>query len=81
MLPVEHTSRDTDVCRWHEAHGLKFDDMAKREGFEKFDFAELEREIDETDAACQRLAPPVVYSHNDLLSGNVMIYPEVASIL
>ena len=60
-------------CRLQEARGLKFEDPEKRAAFEKWDLDELGREIAETQASCERLASPVVCSHNDLLSGNIMI--------
>ena len=41
------------------------------------DFAALRREIQEMQEVCKQLSAPVVWSHNDLLSGNVMIPAEV----
>lgn len=63
----------TYLCRLKEARGLNFDDPKKRAAFEKWDLDDLAREIAVTQAACERLQSPVVCSHNDLLSGNIMI--------
>ena len=60
-------------CRLKEARGLEFEDPEKRAAFEKWDLDDLGREIAVTQAACERLRSPVVCSHNDLLSGNIMI--------
>lgn len=53
------------------------DDPKKQEAFEKIDFDRLHRECCETEAACLRLESPVVFNHNDLLSGNCLVPHEV----
>jgi ethanolamine kinase len=37
------------------------------------DCAALQREVDEVRAACEALRSPLVFSHNDLLSGNILV--------
>jgi hypothetical protein len=37
------------------------------------DLAALQREVDEVRGACTALGSPLVFSHNDLLSGNILV--------
>lgn len=41
--------------------------------YDAIDFAALEAEVDETEAVCKLTQCPVVFGHNDLLSGNMLI--------
>lgn len=54
------------------ASKLSFDDLAKKELFEKIDFEQIRRDIDELKEESDKLNSPVVFCHNDLLSGNFM---------
>ncbi|MEW5314879.1 MAG: hypothetical protein WDW38_006342 [Sanguina aurantia] len=55
------------------AGGLVFEDAAKAELITKVDFAAMGRELDELEAVAAAVASPVVFAHNDLLSGNILI--------
>ena len=53
------------------------DDPKKQHAFKRIDFERMQRECCETEAACLRLDSPVVFNHNDLLSGNCLVPREV----
>ncbi|CAJ2642101.1 unnamed protein product [Trifolium pratense] len=55
---------------------LKFDDGEKQKTYETVSFKELHEEIHDLQVLCDRLKSPVLFSHNDLLSGNIMINHE-----
>lgn len=55
------------------ARGLQFEDAAKKADYEKIDFGALEAELDATEAACVATGSPLVWGHNDLLSGNIIV--------
>ena len=66
--------------RLSQARTLDFSDSpAKQEAFALIDFDAFEREVQETEAACLRLNSPVVFTHHDLLCGNVLVPHEVSS--
>ena len=67
-------------CRLAEVRELHFDDPRKQAEFERWDLSALAEELRETRAACEAAASPVVCSHNDLLSGNIMVQREVRSL-
>lgn len=58
---------------------MKYQDADKQKAKEAKDFAAMRSEVLEMQRICERLQCPVVFSHNDLLSGNVMIPLEVSS--
>lgn len=60
------------VRRLAMAKALTWEDPAQAAKFQDVDFALMEREISETRAMCESTHSPVVYSHNDLLPGNIM---------
>ena len=60
-----------------EVRELKFPDPEKQAVFAEWDLDELSREIVEVQRACEASDSPVVCSHNDLLSGNIMVSREV----
>ncbi|XP_047972082.1 probable ethanolamine kinase [Salvia hispanica] len=52
---------------------LKFDDSVKQKKYEMVSFEEINQEINGLKAMTDRFNAPVVYCHNDLLSGNLML--------
>ncbi|KNA20458.1 hypothetical protein SOVF_052210 [Spinacia oleracea] len=66
-----------DLSKFFEkASKLKFDDKQKQEKYQTISFEELQSEVSELKALTDRLGAPVVFSHNDLLSGNLMLNEE-----
>ncbi|KAL1289521.1 hypothetical protein AAHE18_20G065100 [Arachis hypogaea] len=61
---------------FEQASVLEFDDIKKQKIYETISFAKVHDEIVELKEVTDRLNSPVVYAHNDLLSGNVMINNE-----
>ncbi|EPS66866.1 hypothetical protein M569_07911, partial [Genlisea aurea] len=55
------------------ASTLKFDDAEKQKTLESISFTEIDQEIDQLKQLTSRFDAPVVYAHNDLLSGNLML--------
>ena len=64
-------------CRLGMARGLHFDDSQKQAAKDALDLNAMQHEIEQMEATCMRLESPVVWSHNDLLSGNVMVTEQV----
>ena len=56
---------------------LEYPDPRKQKARDSVDFVGMQKEIEEMQDVCNQLKAPVVWSHNDLLSGNVMIPLEV----
>lgn len=54
------------------AKTLTFDDPAKAAKYLRVDFGMMEREAAAVQALCDSTHSPVVYSHNDLLAGNIL---------
>ncbi|KAL9440449.1 hypothetical protein AB3S75_019166 [Citrus x aurantiifolia] len=66
-----------DVCKFFEkASSLKFDEIEKQSMYETISFKEVQKEIVELKELAGHLNAPVVFSHNDLLSGNIMVNDE-----
>lgn len=66
-----------DVSKFFEkASSLKFDDIEKQSMYETISFKEVQKEIVELKELAGHLTAPVVFSHNDLLSGNIMVNDE-----
>ncbi|GBF91539.1 hypothetical protein Rsub_04279 [Raphidocelis subcapitata] len=63
------------IRRWlRMARRLKFaSDDPKAAAYAALDFGAISAEVDAVEAACARAASPVVFGHNDLLSGNILI--------
>lgn len=63
------------IGRWLDmAEGLDFSDSpAKARQFASLDFAAMRREVASARALCGRCHSPLAWSHNDLLSGNIML--------
>ncbi|KAK9812640.1 hypothetical protein WJX72_001170 [[Myrmecia] bisecta] len=56
------------------ARSLDFEDSpAKQAQYEALDFDQMSAEMSEIEEACLRIDSPSVFSHHDLLSGNVMV--------
>jgi len=59
------------------ARGLSFpEDAAKQAAYDAVDMGALGAEVDELEARLAGMGAPTVYSHNDVLSGNLMWDPE-----
>ncbi|KAL5098572.1 hypothetical protein RYX36_002899 [Vicia faba] len=66
-----------DIWKFFEkASVLEFDDSEKQKTYKTVSFKEVQDEINELQVLCDRLKSPVVFSHNDLLSGNIMVNHE-----
>jgi ethanolamine kinase len=67
------------IERWlAEARGLDWSAeavpcAAKRAAAARIDYDALARDVARVRAACERAASPVVFAHNDLLSGNILV--------
>ncbi|XP_023536613.1 probable ethanolamine kinase isoform X2 [Cucurbita pepo subsp. pepo] len=59
-----------------KASALQFDDTEKQCIFDSISFTEIHNEILEIKELTSLLNAPVVFSHNDLLSGNLMLNEE-----
>jgi len=56
-----------------KASALKFEDNEKRKRYETISFREIQDEVKELKDLSDLLRAPVVFAHNDLLSGNLML--------
>jgi len=66
-----------DISKFYEkASGLEFDDIEKQRMYEAISFKEVHKEIFELKELAGHLNSPVVFAHNDLLSGNIMVNDE-----
>ena len=65
------------IYRLHLSQKLTYSDPQKQKAKDAVDFAAMEKEILEMQEVCGQLQAPIVWSHSDLLSGNVMIPLEV----
>ncbi|KAI9192650.1 hypothetical protein LWI28_026007 [Acer negundo] len=66
-----------DISKFYEkASGLEFDDIEKQRMYEAISFKEVHKEIVELKELAGHLNSPVVFAHNDLLSGNIMVNDE-----
>jgi ethanolamine kinase len=63
------------IYEWLDiAQKLDFsDDPVKLAAFQKFNFEDLKKHVEAVEAAAVPLKSPIVFAHNDLLSGNIMI--------
>ncbi|CAA2998683.1 probable ethanolamine kinase [Olea europaea subsp. europaea] len=63
-----------DIFKFFEkASSLKFDDSEKQEKYETISFTEIHHEVTELKELTDPINAPVVFSHNDLLAGNLML--------
>ncbi|KAK7304179.1 hypothetical protein RJT34_15282 [Clitoria ternatea] len=66
-----------DIWKFFEkASVLEFDDSKMKKTYETISFKEIHDEIVELKGLCDKLKSPVIFAHNDLLSGNIMINYE-----
>ncbi|XP_044471039.1 probable ethanolamine kinase [Mangifera indica] len=66
-----------DISKFFEkASALQFDDIEKQKTYETVSFEEIQKEIIELKELTGLLNSPVVFAHNDLLSGNIMVNDE-----
>lgn len=71
---VEEPGLWTTLAAWLDlARSLKFEDAAKAEVHKAVNFDEMEKEIARVRRKCDNTSSPVVFCHNDLLSGNIMV--------
>lgn len=56
-----------------QASALEFDDVERQMTYKTISFQEVHNAILELKGLTDRLTSPVVFAHNDLLSGNIMI--------
>ncbi|CAK9228105.1 unnamed protein product [Sphagnum troendelagicum] len=68
---------------WHDiykfidrASGLTFDDSKKQKQYETISFSSIRSEVEEIKEISDTIGAPVVFAHNDLLSGNLMFNKE-----
>lgn len=57
----------------HTARGLSFPDASKQARFQQLDMDAMGAELDQLQQLTDAVASPVVFSHNDLLSGNILV--------
>ncbi|CAN6456141.1 unnamed protein product [Victoria cruziana] len=63
-----------DIIKFfNRASDLKFDDRDKQMKYDTISFSKIRDEINELEAITCRLNAPVVFAHNDLLAGNLML--------
>ncbi|XP_051132238.1 probable ethanolamine kinase [Andrographis paniculata] len=63
-----------DILKFFDrASSLRFDDDVKQRKYDTISFEEVKKELADLKDTTDRLNAPVVYSHNDLLSGNFML--------
>ncbi|ONH98289.1 hypothetical protein PRUPE_7G240800 [Prunus persica] len=66
-----------DLLKFFEkASALEFDDNEKQKLYKTISFSEVHNEIIELKELTGLLNSPVVFAHNDLLSGNIMVNDE-----
>ncbi|XP_050364912.1 probable ethanolamine kinase [Argentina anserina] len=64
----------SDIFKFYEkASALEFDDSEKQKIYETISFSEVRHEVVELKDLTSHFKAPVVFSHNDLLSGNIMV--------
>lgn len=64
--------------RLRDARQLRMPSKKQQRQFEAVDLEALEREVLEVQAVCDAAGSPLVCSHNDLLSGNIMVPLDVS---
>ncbi|XP_009368829.2 LOW QUALITY PROTEIN: probable ethanolamine kinase [Pyrus x bretschneideri] len=66
-----------DLFKFFEkASALEFDDNEKQKVYKTISFSEVHNEMIELKELTDRFNAPVVFAHNDLLSGNIMVNDE-----
>ncbi len=67
-MPDKARRRRLDMAR-----GLEYADAARQAAHDALDWRGMAAEVAAVAAAVRRLAPPQAFSHNDLLSGNILV--------
>ncbi|KAF3339332.1 putative ethanolamine kinase [Carex littledalei] len=63
-----------DIFRFlKKSEKLEFDDDEKQSKYEEISFTEIHKQVNELKDLTDQLNSPTVFSHNDLLSGNIML--------
>jgi ethanolamine kinase len=63
-----------DIFRFlKKSEKLEFDDDEKQSKYEEISFTEIHKQVNELKDLTDLLNSPTVFSHNDLLSGNIML--------
>ena len=63
------------------AKDIHYEDEAKQKAHDAVDLMAMEQELNLTCEAAEKLQTPVVWSHNDLLSGNVLVTHQASLLL
>jgi Choline/ethanolamine kinase len=61
------------LCRLDQARSVQFEDERKAAVHKTLDFDAMSQEISKVREKCDKTGSPVVFCHNDLLSGNIMV--------
>ena len=68
------------MSRLDQSEELDFcDEEEKARAFKEFDFPRMRKCMEAVKALTDRLAPRISFSHNDLLSGNILVPTKVFS--
>ncbi|KAK9842050.1 hypothetical protein WJX81_006195 [Elliptochloris bilobata] len=78
VAPEPDTGREPQlfqtITSWLDmAKALRYLDEQRQARHDAVDFAGMAAEVREVQAAVERMAPPHAFSHNDLLSGNILV--------
>uniref|UniRef100_A0A7N0T8Q6 ethanolamine kinase n=1 Tax=Kalanchoe fedtschenkoi TaxID=63787 RepID=A0A7N0T8Q6_KALFE len=65
---------------FQKASALSFDENEKQKTYETISFKELQSEIKELQELTSRFDAPVVFAHNDLLCGNIMVNDDEGKV-
>ncbi|MQM04741.1 hypothetical protein Taro_037542, partial [Colocasia esculenta] len=71
----------TMINSFGTAGAIKFDDIEKQTRYESISFEEIHNEITQLKDLTDLLDAPVVFCHNDLLSGNLMLNDDEGQFL
>ena len=69
-----------DASRLDEAEDMTYPDTKHQAAKEAKDFKGMRTEVLRMQQVCEKLQSSVVFTHNDLLSGNVMIPLQVSTL-
>ncbi|CAM8907604.1 unnamed protein product [Rhodiola kirilowii] len=65
---------------FNKASSLSFNESEKQKKYEAISFNELQNEINELQELTSHFKAPVVFSHNDLLCGNIMVNDDEGKV-
>lgn len=75
-----HPTNSDQRCRLRDARQLRMPSEDAQRRFEAVDLGALQQEVLEVQAVCEAAASPLVCSHNDLLSGNILVPIDVRAL-